>query len=212
MEGGAGTRSTFSRGLAELASTGRAVFDIVRKRRDQSPPCASGRTMSQGALSGSAMGESSSEAHRGLAEPALNGRAVSNRSWDRAPRRMRRTSGPRSSEGALSGSAMGASCSEARARKRMTSPSAPAFWAAVTHLRPSTPASHHRRGRAEVGGRAATTPMARRRPVSSRNSRPHRASRGSPVRHCAGSAAKPVGRSGTMSNPARPVEAMSAVP
>ena len=44
--------------------------------------------------------------------------------------------------------------------------SSPAFWTAVTHWRPGGPASHHRRGRAWVAGRAATTPMARRRPAS----------------------------------------------
>ncbi len=38
--------------------------------------------------------------------------------------------------------------------------SAPAFWSAY-----GGPASHHRRGRAGVTGRAATTPMARRRPT-----------------------------------------------
>ncbi len=44
--------------------------------------------------------------------------------------------------------------------------SAPAFWSAVTHWRPGGPASHHRRGRAWEAGRAATTPMVRRRPAS----------------------------------------------
>jgi len=32
-------------------------------------------------------------------------------------------------------------------RRLATCPSAPAFWAAGTHWRPSDPASHHRRGR-----------------------------------------------------------------
>ncbi len=48
-----------------------------------------------------------------------------------------------------------------------TMPSTPAFWATVTHWRPGVPASHHRRGCSWVAGRAATTPMARRRPASS---------------------------------------------
>ena len=47
-----------------------------------------------------------------------------------------------------------------------TLPSAPAFWAVVTHLRPSDPASHGQRGHMVGIGRTLTTLPARRRPAS----------------------------------------------
>ncbi len=61
-------------------------------------------------------------------------------------------------------------------------PSAPAFWAAVTPMRPGGPASHHRRGHSWVDWKgcdhADGTPAAC---LVRRERRPHRAPRGSPV-------------------------------
>ncbi len=73
----------------------------------------------------------------------------------------------------------------------------------VTHWRPGDPASHHRRGRASVDWRG----LRPRRWYAgglprSRYSRPHRAPRGSPVRHCAKGDANRRGDTCTMPDPA----------
>jgi len=75
-----------------------------------------------------------------------------------------RASRPQDGELVLVDVAVSADCTGSSLRRRILS--SPAFWPAVTHLRPSGPASHHRRGRSWEAWRAATTPMARRRPAS----------------------------------------------